>query len=251
MRAFVLAAILISILACKDDEPIIPVTDCIGEVETSFGVIPCGENSGASDDYLCEIISFGTFALTEESKAYMPQYCIDAGGQISFENVSGQQIIFDVIRKRYHTSNSTHNTFRPCESDSTKHIGYCVDNERLAITLESTDPPLELTISMRTIPDINTTEIGNIGDMLEISRRTGDNSFVLEFSAVVSQRTLSYAAAYNQEFLDVVEIVGQSFQDVFRNDITNHVGDPFQYYYNEEYGLLAFTDSEGVTWRLN
>lgn len=248
-----LALCLIVLSACsKEDEiPMNQTLECIGEPDIpTFSTVSC-ENFPTLDSlFICNVIFSGNFELQDEGKHFMPQYCADVGDQISYKNTSGEEIKFSVINKSFHPSAVMLNTFRPCEGDSTKSIGFCLEGERISLTLQAAAQDIQLIIALGIIPDIQVATAGNIGEQLTITRQR-ETSFFAEFNAIVNSRTLSFEQSFNQEFHTQLELLGTTHSNVFSNNVEFFISNPFKYFYTSELGLIGFIDDSGETWALN
>lgn len=178
------------------------ILNCIGDNPVELR--SCEDNE--ENEYFCEVEFVGEFDLEDSSKAYMVHYCKEIDEAIIYENDEGETKRLVIKEKNYLKANGTFNTLQPCENDSSKWIGYCINNERVSISLESLDSELDLIIEISTIPDVVDPVIGQIGDILEISRKKDSNSRTIEFGVIINQRTLSYDKRYDQEYFESIEI---------------------------------------------
>jgi len=249
MKKIILLAMMAFILSCsKDDDMQISSTlECLGNAEEPFGLSNC--DNFPANDFLCDNISIGEFELEDVSKEYMVYACNSIGDQFKFENETGVELEFNLIERRYQKTTGVYNSGDVCQSDSSKTMGICLTSELIRLVLRSENPELEFRIEIKTLPDTDDEEIGGAGDLLQISRVTGLNSFVTEFNAVLSQRTLSYERTFSQEVIESVNILDEEFNAVITNDINNFIEIPFKFYYNKSEGLIAFQDKEGVMWK--
>jgi hypothetical protein len=250
MKNFIIVLFAFFCIQCsKDDNTIANTINCIGVADLPLGGIPICNNSGTMM-YLCDVFNVGSYTFDPSSKKYMPLFCKNIGSNLIYRNHAGEEITFvlkDKLNKKYVT---TYNTFQLCQFDSMRSIGYCIISDRVSYNFWAESIGLELEIILKTIPDIYSTKVGYIGDILEIRRKKDPSSYFVDFSSVVNQRSLSYAKTYNQEFYSSIEILGKTYQNVMSNDILHFSGPIYKYYYNNDIGLLAFRDTTGITWKL-
>ena len=250
MKNTIILLITIIFFQCsKDNDTLLQPINCISTADLPLGGLPICDNSG-SMMYLCEVYSVGNYTLDPSSKKYMPLFCKDIGSNFIYQNNIGEEIIFTLKQKQNKKYATTYNTFQPCQLDSMKSIGYCIISDEVSYNLKAESNSLELMINLKTVPDINLTKTGYVGDILEILRKREPSGYYVDFSSVVTQRSLSYTNKFNQEFYTSIDILGTKYYNVISNDVSHYSTPIYKYYYNNEIGLVAFRDTSGITWKL-
>lgn len=250
MKNTIILLITIIFFQCsKDNDTLLQPINCISTADLPLGGLPICDNAGTMM-YLCEVYSVGNYTLDPSSKKYMPLFCKEIGSNFIYQNNIGEEIIFTLKHKENKKYAITYNTFQKCQLDSMKTIGYCIISDQVSYNLKAESIGLELMINLKTVPDINLTKIGYVGDILEILRKKEPSSYFVDFSSVVTQRSLSFTNKFNQEFYANIEILGTNYNNVVSNDVSQYSTPIYKYYYNNEIGLLAFRDTSGITWKL-
>ena len=176
--------------------------------------------------------------------------CNVIGDKLKFQNENNEELEFEIVRKQYQKVKTTLSSSNICQGDSSKVEGICLSGELISLKLASLNPELELTIEIKTFPEINADELGGVGDFLQINRSTGINLFITELFAVISQRSLSFEQSFGQENIESIEILNETFTDVISERIGSFQGgNTFKYYFSKSDGLIAFQDSDGVLWK--
>ncbi|MEL6864950.1 MAG: hypothetical protein AAFP19_11040 [Bacteroidota bacterium] len=245
---FLLSGLLI---ACnkEDDEQLAPAVDCLG-IAADFPNLSDCESLDNIHESICQMESFGFHALEAESKAFLSQYCLESGDRVFYRNELGDQMEFQLTSKNFSNSRIMLNTFEVCPMDSSRYIGYCLENEQAILVLNAVDRDLEFRVSLNTIPDIHSESTDNIGDRLQILRQN-DSIHIVDLSVIVNPRTLSYTETYSQEYYDSIDLLGETYTEVYSADINTVIHPTFKYYYNKTFGLFAFVDTDQVLWKLD
>lgn len=202
-------------------------------------------DSEEMDDKYCDLRYIGKFSLSENSKAFLPEFCYNIGSLISYENESGEEMVFTVVDKGYNETHRIISQGNACEDDSTQVLLDCIDHERAYVRIKSESKTFE--IELVTLPDTEDLELGKIGDFLGIHREEVKDYFVNEWVMVVDQRSLSYEQSPCLINHENITLNGKSFQDVLSFD-ENQDCKNYQYFVNKEQGLIAFKRSDGVLW---
>lgn len=249
MKTPALIALLCLFFSCSKKEEKLPnpVLDCIGTVSTSIFQSNCEDFGPVTE--LCKIEQVGNFSIEDSSKVYMPQFCKEKGDLVVFQNGAGDKITMELTGKLYDSQVITYYSNIMCQTDSTKTIGICIENENLSIRMKAIDADLDLIIEISTIPDFEKSSIGQVSDILRILRVESANSYIIDFRAVLDQRTSSHANTFNQQFFEDITLLGKNYKDVISNDKT-HFDNPYTYFYNKQAGLIAFSDPSGTMWRI-
>lgn len=243
MGRYLLLVFGLGLFSCTQ-EALSPAIDCLGEVDTSDPVV-C--EFSIPGDKFCELRHLGQYILTDVSKAYLPIYCEPVGSTITFTNGVGDDQVFTILDKGYDLSKSLVVQNMTCLSDSTKTSMDCIENERAYVMLKSDQHSLE--ISLTTLPDTQDPEAGNVGDFLRISREEVPGLYVLEWTSITDQRTLSYQMEPCTRFYPEIELNGTTFMDVIGFEEQEDCAH-YRYYVNQDYCLVGFSRSDGVLWSL-
>ena len=216
--------------ACSDDEMQTPLNElsCLGDASTPISQIDC--ESFPLNPQICEVVQVGDYTLADESRKFLPQFCREIGSREIYVNTNGDKIELEVTLKNFINSYSVRNTFMPCENDSTKYIGACIGLELALLKMVSLDSTIELMLQLQSRLSNNDPLSGKVADFVQITRASGNNTFVLDFSAVVNERDAGQGQSPVQEDLGTVDLLGQSFDHVISNDIGSFADPkPFKY----------------------
>ena len=240
------------LLGCKNDKDIVgpKLLTCIIEDPTDFTelqqcVLPPGDTSW------CELIDIDdVWFLNEDSKAWLPQYCLDEGNNVQYRNELGQQLEFSVTRQNAITRTG-HNGFDQCASDSTKAYWYCSKSETLSVSLTNADLDIRFNIIIGKEVERPIQQDYRLGDAIEIWLWQ-NSPFNIEqlFHHVVEQGDLDYTAPINLEYFESLELGGYTFSEVYSMYFTSPFEKDYQVYYNKSFGLIAFNDPDDHTWVL-
>jgi|GEM_PF-4790115 hypothetical protein len=206
----------------------------------------CDDESLDEDKY-CEVRYAGQFSLTEQSKNFLPLYCLEVGQTINYQNESGELMEFIVLDKGYYKGHRIVSQGTACDDFPGKALLDCIDHDRAFIRIKSESKTLEL--ELVTLPDTKDKTLGNVGDFLNVFREEVPNYFVKEWSMVVDQRSLSYENENCLQTFESMDLNGQTFHDVITFDPAQNCAH-YTYYFNEELGMVGFKRSDGQVWTL-
>lgn len=246
MKQFTLLLLsLFLIFSCgKDDEP---AAACFEEPRVNDASTTC-ENF-TTPTWACTTEAIGVFTLDENSKSFLPFFCNENKNIFNYRNESGATKVFDVDQRTYLRNIVAYDSGQPCTNDNTKNTAYCIDYEEANIRMISTDG-ISITTSVYTRPDFVNQSGNNAGDFLQIARIVNGN-FIVDFLAVVSQKSLTFEETPEQEFYSSIDLVGTTFNDVISIDISNSsTRGTFKYYYTKDQGIVGFVDGSGTVWSL-
>lgn len=222
--------------------------DCLGLPEEPFHYHSCEIVDSFYFMYYCDIFKYGQIKLETNSKQYVPQFCEDIGKPITFQNLSGKNIIFELVYKSFNKEHVINNTNQRCMNDSSRIIGFCTDIEEIVMILYSKELSTKLYLFLKPQFDYQNISIQTYGDFLSIERLSNNEYVGTEFIALISQRTLTYTKYYNQIYYDSIKLGEKLFRNVISNDKTGSPNPQMEYYYNKEIGLLGFRDTSNVVW---
>lgn len=249
MKKITFLLLLVFASSCKkeDENPINAALECLGSAEIPFALSTCEDV--LTNEFFCDITALGEFVLDDISKEYMTYACDDIGDKITYVNEDGDELDLEIIDQRYQETTATYNSGNVCQSDSSLYDGICLGSEVIRLILQSATLELELMVEIKTIPETFSVISGGVGDILQISRKTGVNLLTIDFKAVLSQRTLSYDKTFSQEVFESIDILGEEFRDVISNDVSMILSPTYKYYYSKTEGLIAFQDDAGMLWK--
>ncbi|MCG8330766.1 MAG: hypothetical protein MI974_23920 [Chitinophagales bacterium] len=242
--------ILVLAIGCKKDE--ITITDSFDHcIERNEQVIASDSCPTSLDDYHCEIIEIGADSLGDESRSYLPQYCLMVKDTLRYENNSGELTIYTVTEKLNLRTFSLQNSFIECNSDSSETIAYCSKIDLAELRLKSINKNISLKINISNILDNTSPELGLSGDKLSICRGGTIGSFCTEeFYSIINQKDLTYDQSEREERINKIELNGVQYNDVISNINNNPISNGFKYYYNRQIGLIAYLDENGELWTI-
>jgi hypothetical protein len=245
--------ILISFLwACaKDNNEDFKPKACLGQVEVLPNDLSCERwDSIYLNMVYCIVYDAGKFNLDDESKEFMPQFCEVPGKLLTYKNKFGDTILLEVLSKKYYTSIRASEYIMNCTNDSLQKSAYCYRYEAIDISLESIDHTLHISVEISLQPDYDDPLSGKVSDYIYILRRISQHSFVPEFYAVITRRNSSHSNDNNFEFYNSLQINNSTYYNVLSYNYSWSPGSLYKYYYNKQYGLIAFKDSLGMYWNL-
>lgn len=255
MKNTLLLLVICLCFSCgKDDESSTSNDHCLDSYSTVF--LPAGCDDGSvTSPYWCRIDYVGDFALEEDSKSFLPFYCFEENDLIEYVNDAGDDIEFEVESKLYSKASFTKTAQILCNVDSIKNIGLCFDTESARVKIKSDVAGLDFFIRLQTELDRDVKEKDDtrIGDFIEVTQNQIVDSMyrgTIIFKIVVNPRSLTNTSTINQLFYDEIEIAGKKFTEVFSYDQSNFNDNFVQIFYNKAFGIVGFTDENGVQWRL-
>lgn len=207
--------------------------------------------TGVFAEFYCEILYGGVDSLDDESRSYMPQYCLLIGDTLKYENSSGDFTIYTVTDK-LNIRTVTLPYFKECDGDSTETSAYCFVIDFVELQLESISKNVILKIDLSNEIDYTSLELGLTGDALSISRGTiNGNSYTQEFESIINQKNLTIGQSEKEERIKEVVLNGVRYDDVISNVInSNPYSNNFKYYYNRRFGLIGYLDGDGELWTI-
>ena len=200
------------------------------------------------NDKYCEVRYVGEYTLTEQSKQYLPFYCMDVGDQLTYTNGVGDQMVFEITEKGFEQNSRSFSQGMNCPDDPEKVLLDCIIHERAYVRMESDSKTFLLELT--TQPDQEDMTLGNVGDFLNIYRDVYQEQFAQEWSMVVDKRTLSYSMDPCMKLYDTMELNGTIFTSVIAYDNEMDCAN-YKYYLNESQGLIGFSRFDGVLWSLD
>lgn len=246
MKIFNSILVVLILTSCKGDDD--HLMNCLG-IPNDLFFESCSSEPFETNQ-ICDYEYIGSYKLHEESHQYLPQFCLEPNSEIEYTNVLGEIISFQVIDKRYFKSNIGSNTGIPCELDSLKTKGICIDNEMVLMRLKSFEKEIEFAIQITTQPDIRNLDSPGVGDFLIVNRGDFTISQVQDFRYVIQPRTLSYDKLDNQEFHEFINLNDKTYDDVISTDITKFSFPKIKFYFSKNKGLIGFVDLDNILWTL-
>jgi len=248
MKKIIIVIISLYFLSCEKEPevPLSPYNCSLALINPTF-LSSCQTASPFIFMYYCQLTHIGDYNFTDSTKLFIPQYCEDINKIFTFEDGSGAKINLEIVSKSYIRTYATQ-ALDHCINDTTKWVGYCINTEYANIMLKSINSDRNFNIELHTRLAKNRPVPSEIADLLDISRMTGLNNYTVEFSSIISQRTYSISKLDRQEFYSSIILHGRKYLNVMSNDISNWPYPSFKYYYNKEFGLLAFIDLNKILW---
>ncbi len=251
MKSYFYLLLLAVFFSCSDDDPetsnLSQRLMCLEDERDILLPEPECDNLSTSA-FFCELIEVGEFDLLDSSKEFMPYACEDTGTTYTYQNPEGDLLTLEQTAFSFIKTSSTLLINDSCENDTINNKGLCIIGENIFVSLRSDISPLQIQIRLKVLPDFDISNLGGVGDFLEITRKTGQNAFRRDIQLLLDQRTLNFEPSPLQEFYDTIILNGQEFNNVFSQDISVITSPTYKYYYNKESGLVGFEDLFGVIW---
>lgn len=170
-----LFAMTLSVFVSCDKDELEPIEEVSNKEESI-----CFEDSTPTDlNHTCSLAFdsieycdrefIGVFGLEQNTKEYMPQYCMDDESLI-YTRMDGQSKDF-VVYHKYHIIGSSISLFYDYCLDGRK-FSVCKISEHGAVILESEDLNIGFTIRAKTDIDSAEPTSGKVGDFIIVSVRT-------------------------------------------------------------------------------
>lgn len=248
-----LALVLVTSMACKDDEAIAPggleqpLENCINPLRYDSNQVPDCPLYDSSNYCISRI---GNRAFLEDSTyAYFPYSC-NQNKRLQFINEAGETLEFkidaylhDVFNTRYHDHNE-------CPDNDQLEL-ICYFSEKLEVVLISQSEDFaDLIFSVRGVKtDIPNTldSIGNFQD-IRVQEKVKTSEFSYYYLPIYYHIIDAHFAV--NPYFTVYELADRKYEKVyFDNNLISKVYRSI--YYNKDYGIVGFRDASGNSWILN
>lgn len=241
--------LFILLLSCtkEADIAVSPYLGCGSPLVNPKLIASCQSIDTSTDMYICSSKHIGDYKLEDSSKLYMPQFCEEIGNILVYEDNKGNTLNFKLAFKSFFKTYGSQ-TKDYCMNDSSKYIINCINVEKATLLLKSETANLTLAIDICTIISRKDSVPNQIADILEVSRYIGPNYYTTELTSIINQRTYPISEFPRQEQSPSLIINDKKYFNVLSNDISSWPYPSFKYFYNIEFGLIAFKDLFGVTW---
>jgi hypothetical protein len=181
----------------------------------------------------------GEFYFIEAARKFLPQSCLPLGSKIFYENAKGDHIGFKITLKDHTLVRSSYLSNPPCVNMP----DYCFKSELFKLEMESDNDLYHLAIRL---------EVFVRGSPINWIQRDGMNIRDLNLP---DQGTVFYLSLYNlpppdNQFFPTYEILGTTFNEVYSIQPPTHESSAITIFYNSDYGMVAFIDGNGETWRI-
>ena len=242
-----LGAILLVFSSCDKDEAIIDSVIAPENVECS--TLSCDPNNQSFDTPDCKPVFFGHYELSEWSESRFADFYLTKGDTISFYSVDSVQnfVVETIFENDPSTGFLSIETNKSCKCDPTNFLRYCLMGTARYVRYLSVEDSTEFLLTLSTKPDARQEIIGAIADVLTITRDADYNTH--EFYAVIDKRTSSLTEP--NEIYDSITLNNQVYTDVISYESFIFSPIVYKFYYEPEFGLLAFRDGNNVLWVRN
>lgn len=235
--------------ACNDKlQPIIdkdrsPV-DCISG--RPFESIPLPLEIDSTE--YCELVySSQPFRLNDEVRFWLPQFCHDAGDSITFVNDDKEESHLAIYQKGLFNGYGVFTVSGWCPDDRQRY--YVYTTELAAIGARITHLGDTLTMVLRNRAAIVGRGFINRGPELSFFHRGPDGITYPTMGFNFMENEPDFTSSFGLVYLDEFEISNERYFEVY-TDTSFSQGRTLRLYYNKAYGLVSFTDYNGVSWKL-
>lgn len=254
MRIVLIIVICLTALlfSCSKEEMSQPEDrlQCYGTASKPF-LLPDCDSLTTNSEFFCELQPLGEFAISDDSKNFLPYYCNSIGDVFEFKSASGEKKSLVLTQKQYRQTQSIHNLFEECSSVEDKYIGYCLFTD--LVIIELTDPEseriVEVQLKVAATRNPSTDEIV-ISDNLSLLQETEEFFRLIEFSAYLENGEINNDLANVSLFSESIQLAGVEFNDVISRSPILNINSEREYYFNSGHGIIGFISSEGEEFAL-
>lgn len=187
-------------------------------------------------------IDIGSFKLLETSRDKIPY---NGKSSVTFVDSAGNELVFPIDDFTKKTAKGCYWKYNVNEPGDT--IRYCYSAEYDNFWLKNEANNLYLQVLLEASPYYADPESGKVADVLQVFMRDeleAAKSYQV-FYQTIDQRT--YPESYdNNTTYPQITFWGREFFNVYKTDYTT----PYRLlYYNQEFGIVAFSDHDGKLWR--
>lgn len=215
--------------------------ECFNQV--SEGSLSCQE--GIIRDS-CSLVFVGERKLSEYAKSKFPDYCLEFGSTVEFENADNEKISATIINRDYQTSAY----FIITSFNSPDCTYYCLENEAAQIVLESDRFTLEIDLQ----PGIRIGAVGYSDVETRFSifaqyQNTRQYIFGLPIEDNEGQPIVTPDTNYIR-YHEIILLNGKEYTELYSNENNNANGlvRKEKVYFHPKNGLIAVRDSLGELW---
>ena len=236
-KIFIATILSLVLISCHDEE-IVPFESNGCLIDYNFDDqtgMPCAVHSQSCDPTEVD----GEFYLIEAARKFLPQSCLNIGSKIFYENAKGDHIGFKITLKDHVLTRSSYLSNPPCVNMP----DYCFRSERYQLEMISDNDLYHLAIRI---------EVFVRGSPSNWIQRDGMNIRDLNLP---DKGTVFYLSLYNlppadNDYFPIYEVLSKTFNDVYTIDPPTSEEDAIKIFYNSDYGMIAFIDGKGDTWRI-
>ena len=241
----ILLSLLILLISCNSNDSNYEeqILLCLAEITNPIdNRINC--NNEPPED-ICTRMNIGIFELTEKSKTQFPDFCLNIDDQITLQDSMGNSLILTVSNKLYEKGN--YRWLKDECSNTTQLFEYCITNEIAKIEFESDKADFKIIQQgFFTHDDPN---IKGIQMSTQSSIQGIDNTTFLKVIDDYNQYIVPEFEGYQYELS--LNLNGQLRNNIHTYyDSTANIDKEIMYF-NEDFSLLGFQDSNGTTWIRN
>jgi len=192
----------------------------------------------------CRDLDLGYRYTSLEAKSYFPYEEID---RIIFLDSARNELALDVNKQKI--SNNIQGRFR-CPGLDTFTAEYRFVEQRTRATFSTSDFKYNLSFEIVTSFEnyYGGPQLPGEQEYLRVLMQRG--AFSTQWLAIHYLNLLDNNNL-NENYVEKIDLLGKEFEKVYYRKITHiDTREVFEAYLNKEFGLVAFTDNDGVFWRL-
>ena len=205
----------------------------------------------------CEYLYAGIQHLSDYAKESFIDFCFPLDSEVVFEDSSGEEVICDVVRKRYRNGSSSIST----AVGAPVCRRYCLDNQKASIELKSGKFHLEISVltylsgSADTEEELKTNvetrfQIASCFEEVigNVTSRTHNSFFFLPIEDFNQNVIIPDASEIS--YHESIVLNGVSYEDVYSSEVPQISNSKVRedVYFNVDLGLIAVRDSLDVLW---
>ena len=227
-------------MSCSNDDDAIGGISCLDEPKNFTTSNICETNS--TDARYCIYINMGDLNLSEKSKEYMPQYCMNVGSNVIFNSSRNEDLIFSITEKSHERHRLFGNYLGNCGE-----IGLCFTPEIASIVIYSESLNLELEMKLTYALDEVDQNGEKFGNELSIHLINSLTSSSKVFGVIVDPGTHSHGSYNNQLYFESIDLNNNTYSEVLSQSVENG---EYKFYCNKDFGLFGIEFPNGELWTL-
>jgi hypothetical protein len=187
-------------------------------------------------------VDIGSFSLLETSRNMVPY---KDKSSVTFVDSAGNELVFPIDIFANKTSHGCYWKYDVHEPGDT--VKYCYKSKYDSYRLKNEANNLYLRVHLEAAPYFGDPESGKVADVLNVSMRDAveTNIYRQIFYQTIDQR--SHPEPFDDNTIyPQITFWGRDFSNVSKTNFST----PYRLlYYNQEFGIVAFTDHDGKLWR--